>query len=208
MILNAWINDTLSGDVEESQQHYVEQMGTSQETWNELRRIHGVSGKGKLAPMMQTYHSYAKGAGETIDQMSATIRRMCDDIENLAPGMRPADISIATVMMNACQGKEYAMAKHTLNNLEWEDLTPGRVVEQLRGVEQDIRKDAAHVASTRGKRAGKPGLSRGCSGGVDKSNVECYGCGKKGHYKSECPSKKDERELQTTRRRRGYTDRR
>jgi hypothetical protein len=33
-------------------------------------------------------------------------------------------------------------------------------------------------------------------GTTDKSNVECYGCGKKGHYKSECNARKQRHELQ------------
>ena len=93
--------------MEENQQHYVDLIKSSLNTWTELRRIHGLSGKGKLAHMMQTYNSYAKGADKIIDQMSVMIRRMCDDIKNLTPGMRPADISIATVMMNACHGKAH-----------------------------------------------------------------------------------------------------
>jgi hypothetical protein len=33
-------------------------------------------------------------------------------------------------------------------------------------------------------------------GTADKSNVECYGCGKKGHYKNECNARKQRHELQ------------
>jgi hypothetical protein len=33
-------------------------------------------------------------------------------------------------------------------------------------------------------------------GTTDKSNVECYGCGKKGHYKSECNARKQRHDLQ------------
>ena len=33
-------------------------------------------------------------------------------------------------------------------------------------------------------------------GTADKSNVECYGCGKKGHYKNECNARKQRHDLQ------------
>ena len=58
-----------------------------------------------------------------------------DAIENLAPKARPQDIHIAVVIMNACQGDEYSTAKHTLNQLDGEELIVARVVEQLRSVE-------------------------------------------------------------------------
>ena len=35
-------------------------------------------------------------------------------------------------------------------------------------------------------------------GTADKSNVECYGCGKKGHYKNECKARKQSHELQNS----------
>ena len=57
--------------------------------------------------------------------------------------------------------------------------------------------------------SGKPGSNKGPSKGhqnkrpqpktkgtADKSNVECYGCGKKGHYKNECNARKQRHELQ------------
>ena len=50
-------------------------------------------------------------------------------------------------------------AKHTLNQINWEDLTPRKVVEQLRTVDKGIRTDAASAA--RSGRGGRPG-PRGC----------------------------------------------
>jgi hypothetical protein len=55
---------------------------------------------------------------------------------------------------------------------------------------------------------GKPGSNKGSKnnsnkrpqsktkGTTDKSNVECYGCGKKGHYKNECNARKQRHDLQ------------
>ena len=79
------------------------------------------------------------------------------------------------------------MAKHSLNQLDWEELTPARVVEQLRSVEQDIRTDAANAArGMRGNRRG-PGPGQRNRHNADKSNIECFGCKKMGHYKNEYP---------------------
>ena len=50
--------------------------------------------------------------------------------------------------------------------------------------EREFRKDM--LSSTRGAR-GSWGPGRGRGRGRDKSEVKCYSCGVKGHYKSECP---------------------
>ena len=64
---------------------------------------------------MQTYNSYVKGANKTIDQMASTIRRLVNNIGNLAARARPSDINTVTVLINTFQGEEYAIVKHTLN---------------------------------------------------------------------------------------------
>lgn len=95
--------------------------------------------------------------------MASTIQRLVDDIGNLAVSARPSDIMTATILMNACQSEEYAMAKHTLNQLDSKDLTPRTVVKQLRAVEQDVRLDAANA--TRVGQGGRPSL-RGRGSGL------------------------------------------
>ena len=93
----------------------------------------------------------------------------------------------AIVIMNACQGDEYNTAEHTLNQLDGEEITLARVVEQLRSVEQDVRTDAANAARGFLNKSGQRSRSN-----IDRSKIECYRCGKKGYYKSECPDQQEE----------------
>ncbi|KAM0721484.1 hypothetical protein Q7P37_002408 [Cladosporium fusiforme] len=51
--------------------------------------------------------------------------------------------------------------------------------------------------ATQGK-PGSKGQKKGQKKPKDKSQVECYGCGKKGHYKNECKARKQSYELQDT----------
>ena len=179
MILDQWIATLLAGDVEDSQQGHIAHLIRSQDIWDELRRIHGVSGKGRLAIMLQRFYGYTKSANESIDKMSSVLKQLSDEIFDLAPEARPSEISRAAVIMNACEGEQYAMAKYTLGQADV--LTPALAVEQLRSVEQDTNfKDSANVAKgNRGKQGRRP---------FDKSKVECYGCHEFGHFKSECPN--------------------
>ena len=102
-----------------------------------MRHIHGVSGKGRLATMLQRFYGYTKGSDESIDLMVSTLKQLSDEIYDLASEARPSEISRAAVIMNACQREEYAMAKFTLGQADM--LTPALAVEQLRIVEQDVR---------------------------------------------------------------------
>jgi len=60
------------------------------------------------------------------------------------------------------------------------------------------------IDATQGKPGSKKGPKKGqqqrpqpkTKGTADKSNVECYGCGKKGHYKNECTARKQRHDLQ------------
>jgi hypothetical protein len=60
------------------------------------------------------------------------------------------------------------------------------------------------IDSTQGKPGSNKGPRKGqnkrpqpkTKGTTDKSNVECYGCGKKGHYKNECNARKQRHDLQ------------
>lgn len=49
--------------------------------------------------------------------------------------------------------------------------------------------------ATQGK-PGSKGQKKGQKKSKDRSQVECYGCGKKGHYKNECKARKQSHDLQ------------
>ena len=189
MILNQWIATLLASDVENSQQTHIAHLKRAKDIWNELRRIYNVSGKGRLTTMLQRFYGYTKGSNKSIDQMISTLKQLSDEIYDLAPEARPSEISRATIIINACQGEEYTMVKFTLGQADI--LTSALTVEQLRSVEQDIRKSKEGANIARGGRD-KQG-QRGRSQGTNKSAIECYNCGERGHYKSECinPSKND-----------------
>ena len=49
--------------------------------------------------------------------MASTIKRIYNDIENLAPKARSQDINIAIIIINACPSEEYTLVKYILNQL-------------------------------------------------------------------------------------------
>ncbi len=80
--------------------------------------------------------------------MVATLRQLINEITNILPIARPPPIIEAIILINACQGDEYAMAKYTLGKTDSDLLTLSLAIEHLRTVEEEIKskKDTANVA--------------------------------------------------------------
>ena len=136
--------------------------------------------------MLQRFYGYTKSADESIDKMSSALKQFSDEIYDLAPEARPSEISRAAVIMNACEGEEYEMAKYTLGQADV--LTSALAVEQLRSVEQDLHsQNSANVAKGNRGKSGQRGRS---NRSFDKSNIECYECYEMGHFRNECLKKK------------------
>ena len=103
--------------------------------------------------MLQQFYGYVKGADESIDKMASTLNTLSNEIGENSPELRPHNVAKAVVIMNACQGEEYRMAKFTLNQAEPFNSTV--VIEMLRTVEQEgLRKDAANLAAKGGRKPG------------------------------------------------------
>ena len=53
--------------------------------WDTLKLVHGVHGKGRLCGMLQKFYGYVKSYDQTIDQMTADLRRLRVEISDLDP---------------------------------------------------------------------------------------------------------------------------
>ena len=180
IIYDQWIAQHLRGYVEESQQSHIDSKRKSKSLWDKLRQVHGMSGKERLSSILQRFFTYVKSADETVDQMASTLRQICDEAYSVRPDARPSEYHRALVIMCACRDDDYKLAKDALSRSD--ELTPSLAVERLRAVEQDLKRESANIAK------GGQGKSnqRGRSQGIDKSNVECYNCGERGHFKNQC----------------------
>ena len=183
--INDWMVMVIANSVEDVQTTHLKHINSAQEAWEELKRLHGVSGKGRLLKMFTRFISYQKSADQTVDAMAADLRVKRDEIMDVRPELVLTDELLALVLVNACKGPEFDMAKYVLGR---GDLpTPQQVITELRSVEQDkAAKDAALAARQgRGNRPGTAG--RTDSGGQrDYSSYQCHNCGEYGHLKHHC----------------------
>ena len=182
IIYDRWIAQHLRGCVEETQQSYIDSLKKSKSIWDKLKQVHGVSGKERLAFILQRFFTYVKSADETVDQMAAALKQISNEAYSVRPDARPSEYHRALVIMCACRDDDYKLAKDALSRSD--ELTPGLAVERLRAVEQDLKRESVNVAKGGQRKASQ----RGRSQVTDKSNVECFGCGEMGHYKNECPN--------------------
>ena len=156
VILDRWIAVLLAGHVEDCQQCYISDLKRSKDIWDALRRVHDMSGRRRLESLTERFYYYRKSKDESIDQMVSNLKQLSDEICDLDPEQKPIDIHQALVIMSACEGKHYDMAKEYL--CEEDELTTALAVEHLRSVEADMHqsKGGANVAKgNRGKSGGQ-----------------------------------------------------
>ena len=148
--LDRWIATMMSRNVGDTQKTHIVHLTKSKDIWDTLRRVHVASGKGHLVAMLQKFYGYVKSADQTIDQMVSDLRRLRDEIEDLEPTAAPANILAAAVIMNACKGSEYDMAKYVLSMKD--HLTVELVVDHLRSVEPDKMAEESSPLARKGRK--------------------------------------------------------
>ena len=185
--LDRWITTIISGYVDENQKGHINHKETSKARWDALKRVHGVSGKGRLPAMLQRFNGYTKSADQTIDQVVSDLRKLRNDISDLNPTSAPDDMVLATTLMSACKESEFDMAKAILSQND--QLNTELAVEQLRAVEST--KDTANFARRGGRRTKDREERRPQE--RDLSQVKCYRCDQKGYLARDCPEEGQER---------------
>ena len=117
--------------------------------------------------------------------MAADLRVKRDEIMDVRPQLVLTDEVLVLVLVNACRGPKYEIAKYVLGR--GDVPTPQQVITELRSVEQDkLARDSANTARQgRGNRPGTAG--RTDSGGQkDYSTYQCYNCYEYSHLKHQC----------------------
>jgi hypothetical protein len=161
--------------------------------WTELRRVHRAGGFGlKLAMHRRFINAKMKlnNSREIAESMASWISRvkgMCFKLE--AVGVNVTDKDVILVLTNGLP-ETFNQFVIALDATRPEDITLKNVIAQLaneegqQGIdivkkeEEKVRLGESALAATKGRR--------------DRSEITCFYCGKKGHFRSEYPERKEE----------------
>ena len=107
---------------------------------------------------------YQKSTNQTIDAITADLRKMRDEISNLKPNEGPTNFIISYILIHNCQGPEYDIPKYML--AQKEPLTSHLIIKRLRSIEQNkISKNSDLAARQRRNNRSKTSARTKSSGG-------------------------------------------
>jgi hypothetical protein len=158
---------------------------TAKEQWETLKRLYAPAGALQLSTKVQAFTGYQATKGTTIAEIATALTTLQAEIGDIDPKERPTEslkIGLffqAVRRLNPLFGPLILQLELSGANRHWETVV-AHVTEFERQIGPKKPEQTALKAETiedkRPKR--RP-----------KSEVECYNCGKKGHYKRDCRSK-------------------
>lgn len=161
--------------------------------WEELRRVHrGAGFAAKMALRRRFINARMKldDSQEVVETMASWVGRVKGmRFELEAIGVEISDEDVILVLTNGLPG-DYGQFIIALDATRPEDITLANVIARL--ANEEGRREMDVVKKEEEKvRLGESALAAKKQR-RDRSEITCFGCGKKGHFRSECPEKKEE----------------
>ena len=166
----AWINS--NGEL--AQRSHLEDVGSSYEMWERLKKVHETQSQGRINHLMRRFWTYKAGASEIIDEVASELTKLRMLIRNIDAGDAPSDRGIALTLINAIDNEAYNIVKYHLEAQPKFSLEDAK--EQLKSVEQKLIDET----SKNGKNANKTGK------GPRNTKRKCHHCNSPGHIKFKC----------------------
>jgi gag-polypeptide of LTR copia-type/Domain of unknown function (DUF4219) len=161
--------------------------------WEELRQVHRAAGFGSKMAMCHRFINAriklddSQEVAKTMASWIGRVKAMRFELE--AIGVKISDEDIILVLTNGLPGG-YEQFVIALDATRPEDITLGNIIMRL--ANEEGRREMNVVKKEEEKnRLGESALAakKEC---CDRSEITCFGCGKKGHFRSECLDKKEE----------------
>ena len=154
--------------------------------WAELKRVHRGGGFGSKLAMRRRFINARMGAKETMAAWIGRVKGMSFGLEAIEVKVSEEDLILVLTNGLPPSFESFVIA---LDAVRPEDITLANVVARLaneegrQGVnvvikeEEEQRLAESALAATKARR--------------DRSDIICFGCGKKGHFCNECPDRKE-----------------
>ncbi|XP_071637522.1 uncharacterized protein [Temnothorax longispinosus] len=177
---------------------------SSKAMWDKLARIHAQNSESNKLLLMEKFHKYQMGPTDSVVQHVAKVQNMAAQLTDLGENMSDNQIMV----------KILAGLTSKFSNLQtaWDSVEPGRqTVENLqeRLIKEEGRLDAeadettalAAIRNTRekagrskNKEDSKSNEEKKARQEKKKKSVKCFECEEKGHYASECLTRKQKKD--------------
>lgn len=168
--------------VEDSQLSHVTSADPA-EIWDQLKLVHRARGFATRISIKRKFFTARKKANEPMSAWISRIRGIANHLNEIGAKVGNEEIILALTMGLPDQYNNLIITLDSSTQLEIDTVITRLLNEEIRqealpgdgpGSQGSSPREVALVANTRDRSAGK-------------SHITCFGCGRKGHYRSECP---------------------
>lgn len=203
--------------LEDSQATLVLGLDKAKDIWQRLESAYeNVSQVNKLVLSKQFYDSKMYENERAIDYVSR-MKKIADQLRESTPGFKETDLIMRIIC--GLSSRYQALVTHWLTNDQWQKMTLSTLIPHLIAHEQMTNKSKPYEKQKRTEECNAASTSRSATkskkeekkeenstGGTKKysskkewyADQTCHGCGKKGHFKRECPTQQQESLMATT----------
>jgi gag-polypeptide of LTR copia-type/Zinc knuckle len=168
------------GEVSDSQLVHTRVSRDPADIWDRLEATHVSQGLGSIISIWQRFFTLKKANDTSVQAHASVIRELADRLTGLGDG--PSETLMVSVLMLSLPESygTLVISLDTHNNRTDFDFVVQRCMNeearQATVTAKDAQPNSAFHAQTK----------------RNKADVTCYNCGKKGHYRNECPDLKNE----------------
>ena len=173
------------GEVSDQQLVHTRVSRNPADIWERLQATHVSQGLGSIIATWQRLFTLKKTNDTSVQAHASVIRELADRLTGLGDG--PSETLMVSVLMLSLP-ESYSTLIISLDTHD--DRTNFDFVVQ-RCMNEEARQATAHDSTANKSQAFHADTTRTKR---NKADITCYKCGKKGHYRNECPDLKNEEE--------------
>lgn len=169
------------GEVSDSQLVHTRVSRNPADIWDRLQSTHVSQGLGSIIAIWQRFFTLKKANDTSVQAHASVIRELADRLTGL--GDKPSEALMVSVLMLSLP-ESYSTLIVSLDThhdrTDFDFVVQRCMNEEARQAVHGAHSDKAfHADASRTKH--------------NKADITCYKCGKKGHYRNECPELKDDK---------------